>query len=115
MKQQKIYARFFSIFCVIITSALALFAPWADLDGTLYTLPQLLFKVTKAGGPSGFVTDGNTAAFATYCITYLAAILLILYALYGIFLIAGRNLLRTKQRNQPTLSHAEKERARREG
>lgn len=81
MKQQKIYARFFSIFCVIITSALALFAPWADLDGTLYTLPQLLFKVTKAGGPSGFVADGNTAAFATYCITYLAAILLILYAI----------------------------------
>lgn len=92
MKQQKIYARFFSIFCVIITSALALFAPWADLDGTLYTLPQLLFKVTKAGGPSGFVADGNTAAFATYCITYLAAILLILYALYGIFLIAGRKI-----------------------
>lgn len=92
MKQQKIYARFFSILCVIITSALALFAPWADLDGTLYTLPQLLLKVTKAGGPSGFVTDGNTAAFATYCITYLVAVLLTLYAIYGILLILGHKI-----------------------
>ena len=92
MKQQKIYARFFSILCVVITSALALFAPWADLDGTLYTLPQLLLKVTKAGGPNGFVTDGNTAAFATYCITYLAALLLTLYAIYGILLIFGRKI-----------------------
>ena len=92
MKQQKIYARFFSIICVIITSALALFAPWADLDGTLYTLPQLLLKVTKAGGPNGFVTNGDTAAFATYCITYLVAVLLILYAIYGILLILGRKV-----------------------
>lgn len=92
MKQQKIYARFFSILCVIITSALALFAPWAELDGTLYTLPKLLLKVTKAGGPNGFVTDGNTAAFATYCITYLVAAALILYVVYGILLIAGRKI-----------------------
>lgn len=92
MKQQKIYARFFSIICVIITSALTLFAPWADLDGTLYTLPQLLLKVTKAGGPNGFVTNGDTAAFATYCITYLVAVLLILYAIYGILLILGRKV-----------------------
>ena len=70
---------------MIITSALALFAPWADLDGTLYTLPQLLLKVTKAGGPSGFVTDGNTAAFATYCITYLVAVTFNPFtAIYGI-------------------------------
>lgn len=92
MKKQKIYARFFSILCVLATTFLAVFAPWADLDGTLYTLPELLMKITKAGGPSGFVTDGNTAAFATYCITYLVAIVLILYAIYGIFLIAGRKL-----------------------
>lgn len=92
MKKQKIYARFFSILCVLATTALAVFAPWADLDGTLYTLPELLLEVTKVGGPSGFVTDGNTAAFATYCITYLVAVVLILYAIYGIFLIAGRKI-----------------------
>ena len=65
MKQQKIYARFFSIICVIITSALTLFAPWADLDGSFRHILHHLSggctfnSLCHLRNPSDFRTQGT--------------------------------------------------------
>ncbi len=91
-QETKIYARFFSIFCVAAAVCLVLFAPWAVIDGTTLTLPGLFHAVFAAGGITKFVDPGDTAAFATVAAAFVAAFSLILYLIYGIMLIFKKKL-----------------------
>ena len=90
--ENKIHARPFSILCVLISAGLALFAPWAVIRGNTLTLPELFFAIFSAGGIESFVDSGDTAAFATLAMTYVAALSLILYGIYGILLILKKKV-----------------------
>ena len=90
--KNKIHARPFSILCVLISAGLALFAPWAVIRGNTLTLPELFFAIFSAGGIESFVDSGDTAAFATLAMTYVAALSLILYGVYGILLILKKKV-----------------------